>query len=413
MANLAAIAEDLADRDAGMNDGARAERSGTLRDALAQLRAPIFSMKPLMEPLGVEALLPDVAQTSAAIQTLNLGAAAKFTMDMARGSLTQFAGDWANSPAARIASAMASSSIPQLLENSAFYSALKLSSSLSDPHNGFLNAAALIAGADLTSLSSVYQNAARDVQLTSQLANALTASAFPATQIALLDGSLTAVLENSWIGGIPHDYPEGEDLSAESTPKDEAGDQLVVVGGWITRELIRRFEEEPSRMASLSPGQFEELVGELLEEQGFRISRTGNVNSPDGGLDFIAVRKKATWDSLAIGVQVKHHRGNANTGPGAVRSLLSWQTRCGVGLGLLVTNTLFTREAEFEARRASAEGFIRLRDQTDLARWCAGEFDSPRERRELPERIQLTSSKDVEVPGGSSLKIWLPGDSGF
>lgn len=154
---------------------------------------------------------------------------------------------------------------------------------------------------------------------------------------------------------------------------------------------------KPERMSELSPEQFEALVADRLDQMGYAVERTGVTNLRDGGIDLVAVPKGSQLTAFLLAVQVKHHRGPQPTGRDAVDRLLAWQNSP-FRLGLLVTNTRFTRDAIWVASRDPAKHFLRLRDFADLARWLRGTFTSELDWREIPDRIELAPGITITVP---------------
>ena len=67
-------------------------------------------------------------------------------------------------------------------------------------------------------------------------------------------------------------------------------------------------------------------------------------------------------------------------------------------LGMLVTNTRFTRDALWTTSRDPARHFLRLRDFADLTCWLHGVFGSELDWREIPDSIELTPGVSVHVP---------------
>jgi len=80
-----------------------------------------------------------------------------------------------------------------------------------------------------------------------------------------------------------------------------------------------------------------------------------------------------------------------------VDRLLAWKGK-GFGVGLLITNTAFTRDAIWAANRDSDRDFLPLRDFTDLKRWLEGHSGQDRDWREIPEKIELAPGIVVEIP---------------
>jgi transcriptional regulator with XRE-family HTH domain len=161
-------------------------------------------------------------------------------------------------------------------------------------------------------------------------------------------------------------------------------------------ELLQFLREDPTRLRTLSPDQFERFVAERLDRMGYNVTLTGATNRKDGGIDLIAAPKTASVGSVVIAGQMKHHR-DRKTEREAVDRLLSWKDSY-FGVGLLVTNTAFTKDAVWTAQQERNHRFLRLRDFTDLKRWLEGHFGSAEDWREIPNRIELAPGVVIEIP---------------
>lgn len=164
-----------------------------------------------------------------------------------------------------------------------------------------------------------------------------------------------------------------------------------------TRQLLDVLRHDPVRLSELSPEQFEIFVAERLDRMGYLVQRTGTTTLRDGGIDIIALPKNPNVASFLLAVQVKHHRSGRPTGRDAVDRLLAWQDTA-FRLGMLVTNTRFTKDAIWTASRDPARHFLRLRDFPDLTHWLHGVFNSESELREIPDSIELAPGVSVQIP---------------
>jgi transcriptional regulator with XRE-family HTH domain len=162
-------------------------------------------------------------------------------------------------------------------------------------------------------------------------------------------------------------------------------------------ELLRFLQEDPTRLRSLTPDEFERFVAGRLDCMGYNVTLTGASNRKDGGIDLIAVPKVGTLGSLVIAGQVKHHQGDQKTGRGAVDRLLAWKDSV-FRAGLLVTNTTFTKDAIWTAQQERNSRFLRLRDFTDLKRWLQDQWGTEEDWREIPDRIELAPGVVIEIP---------------
>ncbi len=165
----------------------------------------------------------------------------------------------------------------------------------------------------------------------------------------------------------------------------------------VTPRLLEMLREDPARLRELSPSQFEQFVAERLDRIGFDVTLTGATSHRDGGIDLIAVPKVRTVGAFLLAAQVKHHRGDQKTGRDAVDRLLAWKDSP-FRLGLLVTNTGFTRDAQWVADQVGNKSFLRLRDLTDLKRWIEDNFSSEEDWEEIPDEIQLAPGVSVRIP---------------
>jgi len=161
-------------------------------------------------------------------------------------------------------------------------------------------------------------------------------------------------------------------------------------------DLLRYLREDPVRLRSLTPEQFERFVAERLDRMGYNVTLTGATNQKDGGIDLIAVPRTANLGSVVIAGQMKHHR-DRKTEREAVDRLLSWKDSY-FGVGLLVTNTTFTRDAVWTAAQQRNLHFLRLRDFTDLKRWLQDQYGTEQDWREIPDQIELAPGVVVKIP---------------
>lgn len=165
----------------------------------------------------------------------------------------------------------------------------------------------------------------------------------------------------------------------------------------ITPQMLEALKEDPRRLSQLSPEALERFVAERLDRMGYVVNLTGATCRKDGGVDLLAVPKTPALGSVLLACQVKHHSGGQKTGRAAVDRLLAWKGSP-FNLGLLVTNTGFTKDALWVAAQEANKGFLRLRDFEDLKRWIEGNLWSPEEWREIPEVVELAPGITVPVP---------------
>ncbi|MCJ7653644.1 MAG: restriction endonuclease [Actinobacteria bacterium] len=174
----------------------------------------------------------------------------------------------------------------------------------------------------------------------------------------------------------------------------------------VTPSLLKMLKEDPSRLHQLSPSVFEKFIAERIDRMGFDVQLTGALSLRDGGIDLIAVPKLRTAASFLLAGQVKHHQDIRKTGRSAVDRLLAWRDSQ-FRLGLLVTNTDFTKDARWVAAQENNRAFLRLRDFADLKRWLEDNFTSEEDWREIPDTIVLAPGITIAIPRPST--IWHRG----
>jgi hypothetical protein len=137
--------------------------------------------------------------------------------------------------------------------------------------------------------------------------------------------------------------------------------------------IIPRLLDDWNRVYDLSPDEFEELVFDRLVAMGLQPIRLGPANRKDGGIDIIFWT--CTLFPMLGAVQVKHHRApNHKTSAADVRGLAGGMHSYHFNVGLVVTNTSFTNDAEFESEKDGSPP-IQLRDGNALRKWIADDFE--------------------------------------
>lgn len=172
----------------------------------------------------------------------------------------------------------------------------------------------------------------------------------------------------------------------------------------ITPEFLKFLQEDPQRLQHITPEQFEHLAAERLDRMGFTVTLTGATTHRDGGVDIVAAKRDPALGNFLIAAQVKHHRGDQKTGREAVDRLVS--LKGGVfNFGLLVTNTFFTRDAQWVAAQGNNQYFVRLRDFADVKRWLEENFSGDRDYNEVPDEIELSPGVRIKIPRPDFAKL--------
>lgn len=156
--------------------------------------------------------------------------------------------------------------------------------------------------------------------------------------------------------------PLYEDLLASSVP-DQAK-RIIVASQAALDSLIRRLHDQPFRLHSLSPREFEELVCTLLLRDGFDARLTPPVR--DGGRDILAYIDSPVGRHLYL-VECKRYASDNPVGVSMVRALYGVVMRERATAGLLVTTSTFTKGA-FDFQR-DVKHQLSLKDYKGVVQW--------------------------------------------
>ena len=200
--------------------------------------------------------------------------------------------------------------------------------------------------------------------------------------------------------------PVIEVLSASSGRSNKITLARVELVG-IGRPLAEYLASDPTLIYGLSPSQFEEFVCEQLHRMGFEPQRVGNIFQRDGGVDIIFRSREPAILPILGAAQVKHHHHPAiKEGVSSVRDLAGTIAGHPFNIGLFVTNTSFTPDAEWFVRERAK--LLRLRGFTDIKRWLSENFSDNEEWREFPETIELCPGVTIRVRPGFQSDLRTP-----
>lgn len=154
--------------------------------------------------------------------------------------------------------------------------------------------------------------------------------------------------------------PNGEPLSKS----DVDYQRIIVEVSSANDRVIEILKEDPTLSRQLPPRRFEEIVGELLEREGYDITLTPI--SRDGGFDIYAAKKDGLGTFLYI-VECKRYTPPNNVGVEIVRSLYGVVQASRATAGAVVTTSFFTSGAE--AFRRDIQYQMQLHDYIALQQW--------------------------------------------
>jgi hypothetical protein len=194
-----------------------------------------------------------------------------------------------------------------------------------------------------------------------------------------------------------------EDYRTPSIPI--ASTPLVTITS-ITPEVISRLAASPEQLLQLSPERFELLVADRLAAMGLGVQRIGRTNRSDGGIDMVAWPERNASVPFLLAVQAKHSRLNRAVSSGVVRDLKGVLATAPFDVGLIVTNTRFSPDAQWVAQQGSR--IVRLRDFGDLLRWLRSDFASEAWHRDLPPTISLGPGLKITLASATQMAASRP-----
>lgn len=172
-------------------------------------------------------------------------------------------------------------------------------------------------------------------------------------------------------------------------------------------QLLRVLAANPSQMSLLDADAFQNVVAGLLEFAGWKVESVGNANTPDGGIDLLAVPRNSLLTPLVIAVQAKRsgigpNNDGAKVGAPKVREFAFHAGR-DYQRGLFVTNSGFTKDAWDLLKDEQTRGFLQLVDGDGLANWLRGDYTPTRAWSLVPQHydggrtsISVPRPDDVE-----------------
>jgi HJR/Mrr/RecB family endonuclease len=129
--------------------------------------------------------------------------------------------------------------------------------------------------------------------------------------------------------------------------------------------LLRRLQREDQRIDDLTWRQFEKLVAELLQEDGYAIELMRGTK--DGGVDVVAIKDLGPSGMFKGLWQAKRLSGSRRVGISTIRELADTRTEFGASKGVIVTSTFLTRGA---LQRVERDKYTLAKvDRNDLDAW--------------------------------------------
>jgi hypothetical protein len=156
-------------------------------------------------------------------------------------------------------------------------------------------------------------------------------------------------------------------LAPQGLPQREALEALQVAFRATSDEVLEWLAEHPDALVDMHWRDFEHLVAELFDRNGFEVTLTSA--SGDHGADLYVARHTELGALLYV-VECKRYSHKRPVGPGLVRELRGVVDREGANAGVLVTTSFFSKGAYEEQRTLPFR--ISLNDNLELRQWLRG-----------------------------------------
>jgi restriction system protein len=152
----------------------------------------------------------------------------------------------------------------------------------------------------------------------------------------------------------------GNPFSSETAEKKLITETIKV----INNSLVEKVNSNPSLIFQITPRNFEELVAELLEKEGFKVNLTKKTR--DGGKDIFVAQKNNLGNFLYY-VECKQYAPENPVGVNLVRELYGTISADRATAGLLVTSSYFTKDAISFTQNIQHQ--LSLKGYIDLKQW--------------------------------------------
>ena len=163
-------------------------------------------------------------------------------------------------------------------------------------------------------------------------------------------------------------YQQGRDLlhSLLQTQQDTLSEEETIEVVSVLGRIRRNYDQQVDLHSVVNDREFEELVGELLEEMGYAVELTKN--SWDGGRDLLAYYRLPTGRDLLTLVECKRHTPKRAINPKEVRAFVGvMDSYENVPLGIMAITSHFGPSSKLYADKFQHRLF--LEDADSIRRW--------------------------------------------
>ena len=190
--------------------------------------------------------------------------------------------------------------------------------------------------------------------------------------LLLADLAVSAVnqgVEASWVDLLDHLRtfqvpgvlgPDGQPINQKS----KEFQRIIIDVKAANSEIMRLLQQDPKLAWELPPRKFEEIVAEILSNEGYEVELTSA--SRDGGFDICAARQGGLGKFLFL-VECKRYVPPNKVGVEIVRSLHGVVQANRANAGAIVSTSYFTAGAKDFQRKMQYQ--LHLHDYLTLQRW--------------------------------------------
>lgn len=140
-------------------------------------------------------------------------------------------------------------------------------------------------------------------------------------------------------------------------PSKEIKTSIAVVND----TLLEKARQNPKIMYTFTPREFEMMVCELLDKQGYNVKLTKQTR--DGGKDIIVIQNSFLGE-ICICVECKKYNARNSVSVGMVKSFYGTVVSDAVSAGVIMTTSYFSKAAQEFTRNIKYQ--MTLRDYDDL-----------------------------------------------
>lgn len=162
-----------------------------------------------------------------------------------------------------------------------------------------------------------------------------------------------------------YQYGKGIDFSPDIVLPDKeliVPSKDIITGVTIINDsLLKRAKKNPKIIDDISPREFEEMVCELLDKQGYEVRLTKQTR--DGGKDIIVVQNSVLGE-FCIYVECKKYDMSNPISVKLVRELYGTVMADNATAGMIITTSYFTKDAKEYQNKIKHR--MKLKDYNDL-----------------------------------------------